>query len=173
MTTVIENKPNAKLSATLKNNELQMTNEVGPQQLLMPDDKDPVGTRKTTIVDIVTKDDIPRFRAGIAKQLDSLQGQKVSIEEKMKSFEAQGVLQLGPKMDALVQASEKMKDDKKGKNPEKAHDKFMRVFTQTCGPLFNAWRQYNQLAFQLNQVKANISQAESHLNLIDQAIAVQ
>jgi len=162
MTDIVEHRPEHRYDAYIEGGTLVLVDEIGPQQIMTPEQK-PIGQRTTIIHDRVDLKDSEAFLEVVKKQVDELGHACVRTREQLKALENQGALELGPRLDDIIALGQKLSPGKAGM------DKLERALKK-LGPQATQWGGYKQASFNHEQFKDQHARASLQLQLIRRAM---
>ena len=165
MAEIVKTKPAPHYEALMEKDALLLSEEIGPQQLMIPNDPDPVGTRLTRMTDRIEKKDLARFKGGIQSQKESIENQIAQMTDQIGRLEALGVHTLGAVLAAILQESSRVAPS------EAAHKRFERKVCNSVKQTYQQYQSYQQLKFQHQQLEQNLERATEHLRLITETIS--
>ena len=165
MAEIVKTKPTPHYEAQMDKDALLLTEEVGPQQLMVPNDPDPVGTRLTRMTDRIEKHDLARFKAGIKAQKDSIENQMAQMKAQIEALVAIGVPEFGAVIDSILLESKRVAPS------DAAHKRLERKVFNQIKQSYQQYQNYQQLKFSLGQLEQNLERATEHLRLITDTLA--
>lgn len=179
MADIVNEAPKENRTAVKVGKTVEITEEIGPQQLMMPGDANPIGTRTSKTIDTVKIVDVERFLDGIRSTRDNLKNQIVGLKQQETALSALGVQECGPILADILTEARKLADTDKG------WQKFQRKMFKPIGGgkgkgqpkqnvivgTLNQWQKYKQIVVQIENIEKQLVRAEEHLDVIEGAIA--
>jgi len=162
MVELVDKRPEHRYDAYIEGEHLVTVDEMGPQQLVSPDQK-PIGQRTTIIHDRVDMADSNEFVTMVAKQVEQLNHARVKAAEQMEALKNIGAPEIGPRLDALLELGQKLSPGKAGM------DKLERLLKR-IGPQLTQWANYKQASFNHDQLTDQHKRASEQLKLIRHAM---
>ena len=179
MADIVDEAPKEKRTAKKVGKAIHITEEIGPQQLMMPGDANPIGTRISKTIDIVKLVEVERFLNGIRSTRDNLKNQIVGLKQQEKALSDLGAQECGPILADILTEARKLA------NTDKAWQKFQRKMFKPIGGgnakgqpkqnvivgTLNQWQKYKQIVVQIENIEKQLVRAEEHLDVIESVIA--
>ena len=178
MPDIVDEAPKEKRTAKKGGKTIVVKIVLGPQQLLMAGDSNPIGKRTTLTTDIVNMVDVDRFMDGIRSTRDNLKNQIVNMDNQIESLEKLGANECGPLLASLLTEARNLAKD------DKAWTKFQRKLFKQVGSgkgknqqttnviqgTLNQWQKYKQLTVQRENVGKNLESSEEYLDILGNAL---